>query len=286
MTDSIQLKRRDFIKSLLSASIAGSLGSLGQMALMREATAASPSFTGYKALVNIFLYGGNDSFNMLVPTGSASKTGHADYATIRGNLAVANIDLGLPDLDTGTLGVNTGNPYYEGGTQQAAYTKGVYNLSTSKSIDLGVNGVMPELARLITDNKASVIANVGNLVDPVTRTEIENDTANLPLFLFAHNHQQRALQTGQGNNLNDTGWAGRIADNWTGINNNSPLGLNIAYRGNDRMLTGNTTTPLVLNPGQLPTFDGMKVNTPVHTVTVGPYSKHWQVCKTHHYLEI
>jgi len=64
---------------------------------------------------------------------------------------------------------------------------------------------MPELAQLVTDNKVSVIANAGTLVEPVTRSEILAETANLPLFLFAHNHQQRELQTGQANNT-DHGW--------------------------------------------------------------------------------
>jgi uncharacterized protein (DUF1501 family) len=262
-------KRRDFLKSSLSAGISGSLGAslgaIGQLALMHQATAASPAFTDYKAIVNIFLYGGNDSFNMLIPTGNASNTGYSDYNTIRGNLAVENNDLGIgsasstnTDLNNGNLGTGSGNPYNVDGSEKSAYLKGLYDLSASKGIDLGVNGVMPELAQLITDNKASVIANVGNLVNPVSRTEVLNNSANLPLFLFAHNHQQRALKTGQADNLSAAGWAGRIADNWQGVNNNSPLGLNIAYSGSDRMVVGNSTTPLVLKPGQPPSFKGMK----------------------------
>ncbi len=256
--------RRDFLKSLLSAGVAGSLGSMGQLALMREATAASPAFSDYKAIVNIFLYGGNDSFNMLIPTGSTTNTGYSDYHSIRGNLAVANNDLDIAtasstgtDLNNGDLGTGSSNPYHADGSEQSAYLKGLYNLSGSKGIDLGVNAVMPELAQLITDNKASVVANIGNMVSPVTRAEVLNESASLPLFLFAHNHQQRALKTGQADNLAAAGWAGRIADNWQGINNNSALGLNIAYSGGDRMLVGDSTSPLVLNPGAPPNISGM-----------------------------
>ena len=131
----------------------------------------------------------------------------------------------------------------------------------AKGINLGVNGVMPELAQLISENKASVIANVGNLVSPVTREQIKNRTANLPLFLFAHDHQQRALQTGQGDNLDDIGWAGKIADSWSGINNGSSLGLNISYAGNNRMLIGNSTSPLVMSTGSPPYFREMRKET-------------------------
>ena len=68
---------------------------------------------------------------------------------------------------------------------------------------------MPELARLIADNKASVVANIGPLVKPVSKTDISGLTTsqaqqNLPLFLFSHNHQQRILQTGKANSLDDT----------------------------------------------------------------------------------
>ena len=252
--------RRDFLKTVAGLGTLGALGSIGQLAFPRHAIANAPPFSDYKALVCIFLYGGNDSFNMFVPTST-----HATYASLRGTLGVGNTDLDLAtiaggtDLNNGNLGLGGLNPYNVDLTQETAYTKGLYPLSGSNGIDLGVNGVMPELAQLITDNKANIIANVGTLVNPVTRQEIQAKTANLPLFLFAHNHQQRALQTGQADNLNDVGWAGRIADNWTGINGNSTLGLNLSYAGNDRMLIGNDTTPLVLKPSTPPVYTGMKL---------------------------
>lgn len=257
MINKKNLDRREFMKLLAKGSAAGALGSLGQLALMNEAVAATPEFGDYKALVCVFFLGGNDSFNMLVPSVASE---HANYKSIRGELAVENRDLGLAsiasNLHTGSLGKGAANPYNVNSTHKSAYTKGVYDLS-SKGINLGVNGVMPEFAQLITENKASVIANAGNLVSPVTKTQIKNGTANLPLFLFAHDHQQRALQTGQGDNLNDIGWAGKIADSWAGINNNSPFGLNISYSANNRMLIGNQTSPLVLNTGSPLYYNGM-----------------------------
>lgn len=252
--------RREFIKRTMQF---GALGALGRFGLVSNAMAAAPMFSDYKAMVCIFLYGGNDAYNMLVPVGSGMGTGYTDYHTIRGTLAVANSDLGLStasstntDINNGDLGTGMGNPYYVDGTQSSAYLKGMYSLS-GKGIDLGVNGVMPELAQLITDNKASVIANAGTLVRPVTKSQIDADTAELPLFLFAHNHQQRALQTGQANNLDDIGWAGKIADSWNDINNSNDVGLNVSYFGNDRMLIGRQTGPLVLGTNAPPTFTNM-----------------------------
>jgi len=259
MNNKTNRNRREFMKLLARGSAAGVLGSVGQMTLMNEAVAAAPDFSGegYKAMVCIFFKGGNDSFNMFIPTTSA---GHATYSGIRTDLAVNNIDLGLASaFANGSLGKGTANPYNVNGTEQRAYTKGVYDLS-AKGLGLGVNGVMPEMAQLITDNKLSIVANVGNLVKPVTREEIRAKTADLPLFLFAHDHQQREMQTGQADKLDDIGWAGKIADSWAGINNNSSFGLNMSYSGNDRMLIGNTTSPLVLKTGSLPSFSGMRID--------------------------
>ncbi|ODB98615.1 hypothetical protein A3196_12295 [Candidatus Thiodiazotropha endoloripes] len=249
------MHRREFLKSLASL---GCIGSVGSLAIPRQATAAAPDFNDYKALVCIFLYGGNDAFNMLIPTSTDANKGYEPYADARGNLAVNNTDLGIAQVTTnsgnlnqGVLGAGQQNPYNQNLNQSTAYTRGIYPLS-GKGIDLGVNGVMLELAQLIIDNRTSILANSGTLVRPVTRDEIIDNSAELPVYLFAHNHQQRILQTGQANNLNDIGWAGKIADQWHNINQNSPLGLNISYAGNDRMLIGNSSSPLVLNPGNVP----------------------------------
>ncbi|MBW9268385.1 MAG: DUF1501 domain-containing protein [Candidatus Thiodiazotropha sp. (ex. Lucinisca nassula)] len=249
------MHRRGFLKSLASL---GCISSMSSLTLPRQAAAAAPVFNDYKALVCIFLYGGNDAFNMLIPNSTDANKGYDPYAEARGSLAVSNSDLGISQITTnssnlnqGVLGAGQQNPYNQNLNQDTAYTRGIYPLS-DKGIDLGVNGVMPELAQLIIDNRTSILANSGTLVRPVTRDEIIDNRADLPVYLFAHNHQQRILQTGQANNLNDIGWAGKIADQWHDINHNSPLGLNISYAGNDRMLIGNSSSPLVLNPGNVP----------------------------------
>ena len=253
------VKRRDFMKLLASGGATAALSSVGQLAVMSEASAAAPGFSGYKALVCVFFLGGNDGFNMLIP----KDTTHADYQAIRAALAVKKNDLGLSSISTamhnGTMGTGAANPYNVNQTQAKAYTKGFYDLS-SKGINLGVNGVMPEFAQLIHDNKLSVVANCGNMVAPVTKQQIKDKTGNLPLFLFAHNHQQRELQTGEAHRISALGWAGKIADAWEGVNNNSPIGLNISYSGNNRMLMGDKTSALVLKPGKPVSFRDMRPN--------------------------
>jgi uncharacterized protein (DUF1501 family) len=129
---------------------------------------------------------------------------------------------------------------------------------TGKGIDLAVNGVMPELAQLIHDNRVSIVANTGTLVEPVSRAEINAGSAELPKFLFAHNHQQRELQTGRADDLSYIGWAGRIADDWNDINSGNPLGLNLSYINNDVMMVGGNSSPLVLRPNNPPNINHLR----------------------------
>jgi uncharacterized protein (DUF1501 family) len=118
---------------------------------------------------------------------------------------------------------------------------------------------MPELAQLINDDKVAVLKNIGTLVRPVTRTAIQDKTADLPLFLFAHDHQRRQIQTGQANTLSSLGWAGQIADQFSGINGSSPLGLNISYSGSPRLFMGNNSSSLSLKSGKPPSYSQMRV---------------------------
>lgn len=249
------LTRRDFMKFLTGSTVLSSMGQLGFSSL---ANAALPDFAtdDYKALVCVFMTGGNDSFNTFIPIGSADGSGYHDYQAIRGDLAVSDNALDHVDLNNAQLGTGSSNPYYNSGSEEKAYLQGVYSLS-NRGIDLGVNGLMPEISQLVQNKRASILANIGTLVRPVTRAEILAKTADLPVFLFAHNHQQRILQTGQAQNTRDIGWAGKIADYWAGINKHSPLGLNISYGGNNRMLIGQQSSPLILGTGNPPYFDKM-----------------------------
>ena len=181
------IRRRQLLKTTLGLGGLACASPFG-LPMVPKVMASTPSFTDYKAMICVFLYGGNDSFNMLIP---ADNTSFGDYQSIRGNLAVDNTKtIPIPDL-TSTLT----NPYATSSNDSAYRQEGIYR---PNGLSLGVNPVMPELARLIADNKASVVANIGPLVKPVSKTDISGFTTsqaqqNLPLFLFSHNHQQRIL---------------------------------------------------------------------------------------------
>jgi uncharacterized protein (DUF1501 family) len=258
------MNRRDFLKRTTVMGGLSLLSPLGQLSYTRPCLAAAPAFSDYKALVCVFLYGGNDTFNMLIPYGSTPGRSYTDYASVRGVLSVADTDLGLSsvtsvntDLNQGSLGSGSANPYNVNQTSSSAYTRGLYPL-TGKGIDLAVNGVMPELAQLIHDDRVSIVANTGTLVEPVSRADIGSGNVELPKFLFAHDHQQRELQTGQANDLGNIGWAGRIADDWNDINSGNPVGLNLSYYNNNVMMVGRNSSPLVLTPDNPPSINHIR----------------------------
>ncbi len=265
------MDRRKFLKMGLTAGAAGVVGTVVPFPMIREALAVNPGFGTYKATVCILLHGGNDALNMLVPTSATPGSGYATYQGLRAGagLAVNNVDLNLATAfaGAGSLASGANSAYYaaadaNGTALQNSYRKGVYDLSASKGIPLGVNGMMPELARLITDNKASVIANAGTLVEPINRNEYINKLKRKPLFLFAHNHQRRAIETGIGDNLSTEGWAGRIADDWGDVNFNASFGLNYSYSGSGRLQMGALTGPMQLKSGAPTAFTGMDITKP------------------------
>ena len=269
------MNRRNFIK--LSALTATSLTPLARvgtgLAIGSQWAMTAPVGEGYKALVVVFLDGGNDSMNMFPPVGT---TEHGQYNTIRSNgslnISITNLDDSItssPTFSTDTNGYyvkNTGtnHPYYDtsqGGDGKAqsaerSYIKGSYHTSSG----LGINSMMPELASMYKSGKLSLVSNVGTLVRPTTQAQINDKSAELPIFLFAHNHQKRAIYTAQAEQLGTIGWAGKIADSW-GLN--APVGLNITYSDINRMMIGTSTSAL-----KMPTANPISFETAYNEPTV------------------
>ncbi len=167
-------KRREFLK--LSAGLA-SLGATGMglgLGIPRAVSAAQAN--DYKALVCVYLFGGNDGNNLIVPMDAAR---YAKYVNVRGNLALGGSKLLSPIADA------VGNPY---------------------ALHYG----LPELNALYGLGKLAVVLNTGMLEQPLTRAE---HLAGLktPSNLYSHSDQTVQVQTGQPNSLG-TGWGGRLLD--------------------------------------------------------------------------
>lgn len=207
--------RRSFIK-YASLAAAGSVAGLRPFGLLNS-LAQTP--TDYKALVCIFMYGGNDANNMLVPFDTA---GYNSYATVRGPLA-------LPQ--SGGAGV------------------GLIQLAQAPNFSLNTN--LPDVAKLFDSKNVALVTNVGTLQAPTTRAQYLSG-ATVPTNLFSHTDQQLEWQNASQSGATQTGWAGRIADTISSsVNPNGKVPMITSVAGDTLFCNGAASTPVSVSPGNL-----------------------------------
>jgi len=200
--------RRRFLARGACAAL-GSSGMLAALDSLRLVHAATPPGSDYKALVCIFLLGGNDSYHMVVPT---AEPEYSQYRAATDYLAQPR-DALLP-LGSLTDGRSYGahpallplKPYYDGG-------------------------------------KLGIVANVGTLVAPTTRQDLAMRRPGLPPHLFSHSNQQFQWQSIRADNLQNRGWVGRAADLLAIRNTNQSLSMNISLAGSNVWQLGDQVFP-------------------------------------------
>ena len=210
--------RRDLLRlaccSAAGASMVSGLSKLGLVSALAQGT------SGYKALVCIFLFGGNDSNNMVVPTDSR----YTQYLQARSVLA-------LPQSQLLALQMNGQSIY-------------------------GMHPNMPEMQSYFNNQKSlAIVANVGTLVQPTTQASYRAFT-NLPENLFSHSDQQDQWQSAQLAGTPVSGWAGRVADNVQTFNASAQFPPILSIAGSPVFCTGITTRPFSMDPGQPPGLQG------------------------------
>lgn len=197
-------------------------------AMQLSATADAPAGIDYKALVCVYLSGGNDSFNLLVPTSAAD---HGAYMASRGNLGITAGEL---------LPINPIDP---------------------QGRSFGLHPSVPELQAMFESGSLAFVVNMGTLMAPISKAEYRANSAAKPAQLFSHSDQ--TLQWEAQSAAADTayGWAGRATDLLVGLNNGSALSPAITLAGATRMLRGQTIVPYALGTSgsvQLGGFSGSR----------------------------
>jgi uncharacterized protein (DUF1501 family) len=168
--------RRDFLRTTCCTAAAGATAaSLNRLGLV---SAYAQGSSDYKALVCVFLIGGNDANNMIIPY---SDTDYSNYATLRAGLALPQNTL-LP-IQPKSLS----SPY--------AFHKRFVELQT-----------------LFNNGELAALLNVGTLVQPTTRDQYVNGQVTVPVNLFSHADQQQQMQTDTLNTFANVGWGGKMAD--------------------------------------------------------------------------
>ena len=210
-----KMNRRKFCKNLVKSSLVGTsvFGTLGSLT-MANAMTKQQSFDDYKALVCVFLAGGNDAFNMVTPR---SDDEYNTYAAARQSLAIPQNDL-LP-----------------------------INPLTSDGAEYGLHPTMGGLQSAFEAGNMAIVANVGALIQPVVRDEFFNNTAVTPPQLFSHSDQQDFWKSLQLPGNQRTGWAGRASD--LIMDNDALLPLNISLSGTDLWQRGNDGSAYGMSPG-------------------------------------
>jgi uncharacterized protein (DUF1501 family) len=210
------LSRRDFLWQATCAAVgatamANTVWDLRMMNAAIAQTALPP--TDYKALVCLFLYGGNDSNNLIIPTDSF----YSSYAAARGGIAIPNA--GQPG---GALALT------QNGGDGRTY---------------GVHPSMPELQNLFNTGRVAIVANTGTLVGPVTRAQYLAKSVPVPPQLFSHNDQQVQWQTSVPDKISRTGWGGRCADLLnSNYNPSSTVSMSISLAGTNTWEVGNAVS--------------------------------------------
>jgi len=206
----MSLNRRTFVKyaSLAAAGNAAGLRPFGAL------NALAQGVTDYKALVCVFLFGGNDANNMLV---QFDTSGYTNYATLRGPLAIPQSEL----------------------------------LQLSAAPNFALNSNLPDIQALFDSNAAALVTNVGTLIEPTTRAQyLAGQT--VPTNLFSHPDQQLEWQNASQSGATPTGWAGRIADtlNLT-YNPNANIPMITSVAGDTLFCNGAESSPVSVSPGNL-----------------------------------
>jgi uncharacterized protein (DUF1501 family) len=238
------LKRRQFLKQL--ALVAGGTSLLsyqGKMQLIQSAYAAGSgdygnTLTDHKTLVCVFLFGGNDSFNMFIPYSGDQRT---HYETARSGLIIAK--------GAGADQINPANVVEAYDPENPGISHGEYAFHPS----------MPNITSLYNSNKLAVVANSGNLIVPVTRAEYldrRNNGILLPSGIFSHSHMQNYWQTSEEPNPGQvrTGWGGRMADMIMDTNSASSVQALYTMTGIHPWEVGNDVVQLSIGSSGLTNF--------------------------------
>ncbi|MGJ8677540.1 MAG: DUF1501 domain-containing protein [Akkermansiaceae bacterium] len=208
------VSRRKFLTDCGKMTGIGAMSSILSLKMTNKLLAArtAGSITDYKGLVCIFLFGGNDSYNMLVPAETAA---YSDYLSTRGVV-------GIPEEDLHAI--------------------------SDGSEDYYLNPSFSGVQSLYEDGNLSFISNIGTLVERTTLAQYNNDSVTLPYGRFSHSDQLLQWQTSISDTnigpLAGTGWGGRMIDILNdAANNNATSSVSLAPYGANTLQIGSITSP-------------------------------------------
>ena len=237
--------RRDFLRksgcALSMAALATQVEHFGLMSALAQKVDENDYTDApgdYRALVCVFMSGGNDGNNVVIPNhNSANVSNYAAYSAARATqgLALAQntlLPISVPRIGNLTYGLHP--------------NLGALTQNGTTVVNNGIHSLWAQ-------NKMAIVANCGTLVQPTTRAQYQGRSVPLPYQLFSHSDQVTQFQTGIAGSYSFTGWGGRMSDRMTASNNPGGLIPMITSISGAQLFTaGQTTTPLAIASGSTP----------------------------------
>jgi len=250
--------RREFLRR--AAILSGSVGSAGLPVALNLAalgSAAAQSSGDYKAIVCLFLFGGNDSANMVLPTDTASWNA---YQTVRTQQPdpIALRSAGTPADNAAAAAT----PAALGGVLPIVpkfTTPGATENSANSARSFALHPTMTGVKALFDAERLAVIANAGPLMQPITKAQYRNNSAPRPTKLFSHNDQQSTWQALRPEGAT-VGWGGRMGDLMASGNGASAAFTNISVSGNAVFLAGQSVRQYQVGNGGAVAINGLTGN--------------------------
>lgn len=229
-------QRRLFLRALAAGGLTYALGKTSGLSFA-QMTGGNAAITDYKALVCLFMFGGNDSWNMLVPM----ETSEYDaYFKSRGGGTSSSLA-----IDKSAL---------------LAITRGDF---VATNLKFGFHPNLGGIQQLFNEGRLAAVPNVGPLIKPLSKQqylETSSDSSDLPPQLFSHSDQQEQWSNLRGRLLLKTGWGGRTGDLIATRIGSQQLPVNISLYGQSLFQTPNDSDQYVMGdngaefPGGLGNF--------------------------------
>jgi uncharacterized protein (DUF1501 family) len=222
------INRRQFLTRLGAAAGLGMLSDLERIAAAATLGASPPKLLGedYRALVCFFLFGGNDANNMVIPTTSTEYQQYAAGRTPVLALAQASV---LP-----------------------------VSIANTPSRTFALHPAMAGLQGLVNSGKAAILANIGPLYAPITRTQLQNRSVRTPPDLYSHSDQQAQWQSATSYEPPRNGWGGRLGDLVAAANGTNRSSTLISVSGNNLFEVGATLSSFKVSSNTQFGFDFYK----------------------------
>lgn len=224
--------RRRLLAGLGSAS---ALGLAATPFLKTLAATGTNSASDYKALVCVFLLGGNDAYNTVLATDSASWSAY----TAARNVMPQSLALAPPGTPrVASADINTPAAY--GGVLPIVPRTAVSGRS------FALHPMLPSIRDMFASGRAAIVANVGTLVQPTTRDDYLAGRGALPPRLFSHNDQQSMWQSSAAESP-QFGWGGAMADLFTDANASAAAFSAVSATGSSMWLAGRNVNMYQVN---------------------------------------